>query len=302
MAGLARRPLPDPTSSGQESVWDYPRPPRLERTDRHVRVEHRGGLAQGDSYTVSETLRAPLDISGSYYVFVVTDPARGSGRGKVFEGGFERNNATPNAPPSIFELPPPADLQVEEIVFGGAARSGETIHMEWTVANRSSNPTASGWSDAVYLSDDNVWDIDDRLLGKVAHNGVLGEDGSYTATLDALVPPIKPGEYRVIVRPDIYNEVFEGAYRSPGEANNFSTSANVLNVAVDELHLGVALSTTLSTGQSRVYKLTVGQGETLKLSLSAADRDAANEIFIRYGDVPDGFNFDASYELSLIHI
>ena len=27
---------------GQESVWDYPRPPRLERTGAHLRVEHRG--------------------------------------------------------------------------------------------------------------------------------------------------------------------------------------------------------------------------------------------------------------------
>lgn len=36
---------------GQESVWDYPRPPRLERTDRHLRVEHRG-------IVVAETRRA----------------------------------------------------------------------------------------------------------------------------------------------------------------------------------------------------------------------------------------------------
>ncbi|MBE2260652.1 MAG: APHP domain-containing protein, partial [Rhodobacteraceae bacterium] len=266
-------------------------------SDRYLlTVEHTGGLAQGDSYTVSKTLRAPLDISGAYYVFVVTDPARGSGRGKVFEGGFERNNATPNSPPSIFELPPPADIQVEAISFAGAGAAGDTIHVEWTVANHSINPTASGWTDAVYLSDDNLWDINDRLLGKIAHSGVLAENDSYTASLDALVPPIKGGQYRLIVRPDIYNEVFEGPYRSAGEANNFATSANALSIAVDELHLGVALSTTLSTAQSRVYKLTVGQGETLKLSLTAADHDAANEIFIRYGDVPDGFNYDATYE------
>jgi uncharacterized protein (DUF427 family) len=43
-----RRIEPGP---GQESVWDYPRPPRLERTDRHVRVEHRG-------VTVADTRRA----------------------------------------------------------------------------------------------------------------------------------------------------------------------------------------------------------------------------------------------------
>ena len=32
------RPGPDPVGSGQESVWDYPRPPRLEPTSRRLRV------------------------------------------------------------------------------------------------------------------------------------------------------------------------------------------------------------------------------------------------------------------------
>jgi uncharacterized protein (DUF427 family) len=33
-----RRPTPDTPGPGQESVWDYPRPPRLERTTHHVEV------------------------------------------------------------------------------------------------------------------------------------------------------------------------------------------------------------------------------------------------------------------------
>ncbi|CAN5399464.1 DUF427 domain-containing protein [soil metagenome] len=33
-----RRPTPDQPGPGQESVWDYPRPPRLERTDHVVEV------------------------------------------------------------------------------------------------------------------------------------------------------------------------------------------------------------------------------------------------------------------------
>jgi uncharacterized protein (DUF427 family) len=32
------RPAPDPTGPGQESVWAYPRPPRLEATRRSLRV------------------------------------------------------------------------------------------------------------------------------------------------------------------------------------------------------------------------------------------------------------------------
>lgn len=36
---------------GQESVWDYPRPPRLEQTSRHLRVEYHGVV-------VADTVRA----------------------------------------------------------------------------------------------------------------------------------------------------------------------------------------------------------------------------------------------------
>lgn len=35
---------PAARSSGRESVWDYPRPPRLERTSRHLRVELAGAV------------------------------------------------------------------------------------------------------------------------------------------------------------------------------------------------------------------------------------------------------------------
>jgi uncharacterized protein (DUF427 family) len=40
-----------PPKSGQESVWDYPRPPRLERTTKQLKVIYKG-------YTIAETNRA----------------------------------------------------------------------------------------------------------------------------------------------------------------------------------------------------------------------------------------------------
>ena len=39
---MRRRPTPDPLGPGQESVWDYPRPPRVEPTDRRIVVEFDG--------------------------------------------------------------------------------------------------------------------------------------------------------------------------------------------------------------------------------------------------------------------
>jgi uncharacterized protein (DUF427 family) len=55
------KPVPLPTAPGQESVWDYPRPPRLERSEKHIEV-WLGGVKIADtrdSYRVLETSHPP---------------------------------------------------------------------------------------------------------------------------------------------------------------------------------------------------------------------------------------------------
>ena len=56
-----RRPQPEVPGPGQESVWDYPRPPALVPSDRHV-VVRRGGSLVADTtraYRVLETSHPP---------------------------------------------------------------------------------------------------------------------------------------------------------------------------------------------------------------------------------------------------
>jgi uncharacterized protein (DUF427 family) len=55
------RPRPEPVGPGQESAWDYPRPPRLEPVERRIRVEL-GGLVIAETeaaYRVLETSHPP---------------------------------------------------------------------------------------------------------------------------------------------------------------------------------------------------------------------------------------------------
>ena len=56
-----RRPRPDPVGPGQESVWDYPRPPRAERVPRRAELWHGGTLvaASDDLVRVLETSHPP---------------------------------------------------------------------------------------------------------------------------------------------------------------------------------------------------------------------------------------------------
>ena len=62
---MSGRPRPDPTGPGQESVWDYPRPPSAEVNPRQVMVEA-GGVVVADTthaVRVCETSHPPV-----YYV------------------------------------------------------------------------------------------------------------------------------------------------------------------------------------------------------------------------------------------
>lgn len=62
---MLARPRPDPTGPGQESVWDYPRPPRAEPAGARIAIEHRGR-------TLVDTMRAVRVLETShpptYYV------------------------------------------------------------------------------------------------------------------------------------------------------------------------------------------------------------------------------------------
>jgi hypothetical protein len=289
------------------------------RQDRYLGyLEHSGGLAAAASYDATRVLTAPQQMEGPWYVFVISDPANAWGGGefgRLREFGGEQNNALAAVQPMLIEVPPPADLVVTNIVMPGSAGVGEPIRIDFSISNQSSNPAWGRWTDAIYLSADNEWDLGDQLLGKLDHDsgaGGLAANASYDGTLSASLPPLKDGNWRLIVRPDLYNEVFEGSigYSAatglslpPGEANNRSASGGTLQVSVPAMQIGTPLQTTLSPGQARLYKVAVAAGETLRVSLIAdtgADADdGSNELYLRYGDVPSGYAFDAAYERPL---
>ena len=60
LTGMARPQRIEP-GPGQESVWDYPRPPRLEQTTRRIRVVHAGATVADTTaaWRVLETSQPP---------------------------------------------------------------------------------------------------------------------------------------------------------------------------------------------------------------------------------------------------
>ena len=92
------------------------------------------------------------------------------------------------------------------------------------------------------------------------------------------MPSVTPGQYRVIVRADIFNQIFE----DQGDSNNITASADSLARNGQELVLGVPFDTMLSTGQTRLFQVTVPQDQTLRVTLSSSSNRAANEVFLRH--------------------
>jgi uncharacterized protein (DUF427 family) len=75
------RPVPDPVGPGQESVWDYPRPPRLERTDALLEVVLGGEVvaATRAGWRVLETSHPPTYyLPAEAFADGVVRPAPGS--------------------------------------------------------------------------------------------------------------------------------------------------------------------------------------------------------------------------------
>ena len=77
-----RRPTPEQPGPGQESVWDYPRPPRLERTTQEIEVVLGGQVVArtGSALRVLETSHPPTYyLPRSSFTRGALRPASGSG-------------------------------------------------------------------------------------------------------------------------------------------------------------------------------------------------------------------------------
>ncbi|MDP2220720.1 MAG: CARDB domain-containing protein, partial [Hydrogenophaga sp.] len=269
-------------------------------------TSHAGGLDAGGSYSRTLDVTVPRHLEGPYYVFVLTDPSfRGGGGafGQVREFGFDQNNHLAAAQPVLVEIPPPADLIVTTTSIPARAEVGDDIEITNTIINDSINTAYGNWTDALYLSSDNKWGLDDILIGRVAHSGDLLGGASYDGTLTAKLPPLRDGHWRLIVRPDIYNEVFEGVIRytdtglflAPGEANNKTASALAIQVEVPVLPVAHSLDVAFDHGGALLYRVDVAQGQTLRISVDSLADHGDTRVYVRHGDVPTAYTFDASY-------
>ena len=182
------------------------------------------------------------------------------------------------------------DLQVSNVVVDPAQLwAGEAATVSWDGSYASGAPLLGDWTDGVYLSADDQWDIQDIRLATVERTGGLLQNEIYSASVDSYVPGALPGDYFILVRTDVFNEAKEAV----GESNNITVVGpfllNVQQLPAD----GIAVSGELTyEDRSDFYSIDVAPGEYVMLTLDGQASTGSNELYIGYGSIPSRSDFD----------
>jgi subtilase family serine protease len=243
---------------------------------------HNAKLDGGASYTATEMLNIPVGLAGPFYVYVMTDTTA-----RVHERATRVNNVAYDGLSMLVHLTAPADLVVGDITLPANAVPGQTVKIDYTVENQGANPALGAWYDSLYLSADETWDLADPFVGRLLHTGDVAGPGSYSESLTAPLPGVLPGNYHVILRTDI-----RGHLRETDETNNVGASLDHVAMDVEALVLGVPDTGTIAAGQSVYYRFEGIAGTTVRLSFDAGNGDSAQELFVRFGQVPTLAAFD----------
>ena len=118
------------------------------------------------------------------------------------------------------------DLTVSDIVTPGTVESASTFNIQYTVENLNTGATVeNSWYDAIYVSQDDLFDNNDYYLGRVQQTTPLLGNSTYVGNLDVMLPAEYNGSYRIFVITDVYNNVKE-----TDTDNNRAIDADVLTV------------------------------------------------------------------------
>ena len=241
-------------------------------------------LAPGESYTNTASFPIPQGLSGPFYVFVRTDNGH-------YLNELEQltNNTAYNPQAMLVQLLPPVDLVAGMVTIPVNAVPGRNMTVSYTVQNQGANPALGAWTDRLFVSADTNWDVGDKLFASATHNGDVPPGGSYTNIVTAPLPGLLPGDYHLIVRSDILNHLTEA-----DKTNNVAASLNSAAVDVEPLIFGTPANNLIESGQSAFYKFDATNGQTIHLQFTSAGPLSANELFVKFGQMPDAGDFDAA--------
>jgi RHS repeat-associated protein len=180
------------------------------------------------------------------------------------------------------------DLQVTNLLVNtNQLWAGDTVRVSWLGTNGTGAQLLGDWTDALYLSTNQTWDISDIRLAMVPHSNGLPVNGSYSNAVEVALPGVLPGNYYLIVKADLANQEREGVTR---EQNN-STFAGPFPLGVHALNGGIA-GTQSANDRFDYYAVQLGARTNLQLTLDSLATTGANEIYIAFERIPTRQNYD----------
>jgi subtilase family serine protease len=225
---------------------------------------HTGGLNSGESYIANQSFNVPRGLGGRFYAFVITDSGNA-----VYERLGEINNVNYDGFSTETIIPQPSDLVIVDITTPSSGISGQNININYTVLNQGTDTAYGSWKDSIFMSQDTLWDLSDALVGEVIHLGDIASGTSYTGKLNGVVPGVDLGNYCVIVRSDILNQVSE-----VNEGNNAGVTSSRITLDAEELSLGMPDTGNLGQGQSVYYRFDAQAGQAIRLSLDSSNNQS----------------------------
>jgi hypothetical protein len=243
-----------------------------------------GAVAPGETYENSGTFRIPQGVAGPYYVFINADSTS-----RVYERGLRINNSTYDSSVLTIELTPPADFVVGDIIVPSNGAAGQSATIRYTVRNEGANPAQGSWTDSIYISSDDRFDAGDPLFARVAVSGEVAAGGSYTRSVTSTLPGVLPGQYRVIIRSDIRNNIAESE-----EGNNVTAALDSVTMTIPSLEVNVTTAVSIAPGQAVYFRVAV---DTDRLPLEAELLGAGSgsaQLYMSFGRVPTPANADSA--------
>lgn len=183
----------------------------------------------------------------------------------------------------------PVDLGLTNLVVGATQlRAGDPVSVSWDGANETGATLEGDWIDAVYLSTDDKWDINDMRLATVEHTDGLAAGATYSSSTTINVPGKLPGNYHILVRADVANQE-----RETNEADNLIASS-LLPLDVRPLVTdGSVVNGTLTTAdRGDYYRIVLASGDSLKLKLDSSTAGSQTELYASYAGLPTRMAFD----------
>ncbi|AFY39930.1 RHS repeat-associated core domain protein [[Leptolyngbya] sp. PCC 7376] len=240
-----------PNSSWQDAFYLSSTPDFDPDTALKLReVTHSGRLDPETTYENSVSLTLPNEVSGEYFIFVVTDS-----NNAVFELDDVAEGSNADVSPNLVSqtitiTSQPADLVISDANTPATAEAGQATRVEWTVTNEGTGDTSvTSWVDRVIISDNDILgDEDDQILATFNQTGLLDVGESYTRNELVTFPNTFAGDKYLFVVTDARNNVYEAAQEDNNASDGLPVTLPELSESLANLEVTAVNSPTVARG------------------------------------------------------